>query len=461
MTLSGTNTFGGDTTINANDTLQVGVANTVPSTSDVTDNGTLDLYGNSDAIGALSGSSGGLVTSTANGTPLLTVGATNHSGVFSGVIENGNATSVALTKTGNGTETFSGNNTYTGGSTLDGGTTVINTANSLGAQAGSATINNAVLEVNGNITESSRGFTLGNAASTIQVDSGDTYTISGTIGGSGGTLNKTGAGTLVLGGSSNTYGNGTVVAAGLLKDGVLNALPAGTNLIMADNGSGSGATFDLNGNDQTVGSITTSGGGGSNTITDNAAAAILTVNTSAGDLYAGTLTGNMSLTKTGAGTLTLAGAGNTNTGLTTVNDGELALNVTSGSAIAGGNVTVSGGTLTNLAANQINDASVVMVDSGVWNLNGNSETVASLVSSQTTGTVTSTAGTPTLTVNTANIDTFAGQIAGSLSFTKTGSGTLIPHRQQYLQRQHDDQLRHFGHQQQRRQRLAGRRQCHR
>ncbi len=116
--LSGANTYSGKTAINAG-TLQVGMANAIPSTSDVTDNGTLDLHGHSDSIGALTG--GGSVTSTAAGIVTLSVGGTNHSGTFSGIIQNGSAT-VALTTIGTGTETLSGNNTYTGSTTINAGT---------------------------------------------------------------------------------------------------------------------------------------------------------------------------------------------------------------------------------------------------------------------------------------------------------------------------------------------------
>ena len=70
LILGGTNTYSGTTTISAG-TMQVGIANAIPSTSDVTDNATLDLDGNSDTIGALSGT--GTVTSSVAGPATLTV----------------------------------------------------------------------------------------------------------------------------------------------------------------------------------------------------------------------------------------------------------------------------------------------------------------------------------------------------------------------------------------------------
>ncbi|NBW85517.1 MAG: hypothetical protein EBR23_01465, partial [Planctomycetia bacterium] len=109
------------------------------------------------------------------------------------------------------------------------------------------------------------------------------------------------------------------------------------------------------------------------------------------------------LTKSGPGTLTLAGA-NTYTGTTYVNEGTLAL--------AGGNNT--------LAANK---AMVVNVG-GTLNLGANSQYVGALSS---TGTVEGSGGTITgsgvLTTNAAS-GTFAGSLQGSVGLTKAGANTL-------------------------------------
>ena len=140
----------------------------------------------------------------------------------------------------------------------------------------------------------------------------------------------------------------------------------------------------------------------------------------------GVVSGSGGLTLNGTGTVVLAGTtANTFSGLTTVSSGEFDLNKTAGvDAVGGAGVTVSGGVLKDLAANQINDAATVTVHAGTWNLNANSETVAALVSGQTTGTVTS--GTAaTLTISGAGNASFAGTLTGALALTKnTGTGTL-------------------------------------
>ena len=56
VTLSGNNSYGGMTTINAGDTLRAGSTTALTNTTSVIDNGTLDLNGMSISIGALNGS---------------------------------------------------------------------------------------------------------------------------------------------------------------------------------------------------------------------------------------------------------------------------------------------------------------------------------------------------------------------------------------------------------------------
>ena len=218
-----------------------------------------------------------------------------------------------------------------------------------------------------------------------------------TISGSGYTL--AGNATSLSGGISNTAGTSTI------------SIPL--TLTAPESFSASAGNLTVSGNVTNGGNLLTVSGAGNVTIS-------------------GALSGGGGLTESGGGTLTLSGtANNTYGGVTTVSAGELDLNKTAAvDAIAGGNVTVSGGVLKNLAANQINDNSVVTVNSGTWNLNGVAETVAGLASSVATGTVNNgTATALTLTINSSGSNAYSGVISntggGALALTKTGTGTEI------------------------------------
>jgi fibronectin-binding autotransporter adhesin len=125
-TISGANTYTGATTITLG-TLKLGGSERIVNTSALTVNGTFDLAGFSETVGSLAGN--GSVTSSATGTLTLSFGGDNTSTLFSGVIGNGSATSVALTKTGTGIVTLSGTNTYTGTTTISAGEIELGAAN--------------------------------------------------------------------------------------------------------------------------------------------------------------------------------------------------------------------------------------------------------------------------------------------------------------------------------------------
>jgi outer membrane autotransporter protein len=294
LTLSGTNTYSGTTTISGG-TLRASGGSAIADTGAVSLD---DIAGaffellNSETIGSLAGggTTGGNVNLNAN---TLTVGdATNttYSGAISGA--------GVLTKQGVGALTLAGTNTHSGGTTLNAGTIILGADAALGT--GGLTLGGAgTLQSNDDARSVSNAIATGGNALTVSGTSN--LTLSGVISGTGSltTNMTTAADTLTLSGT-NTYTGGTTVTQGNLT----------------------GTTNSLQGN-----------------ITNNAA---VTFDQGTAGTYAGIMSGTGTLTKAGAGILTLSGT-NTFNGLTTLNAGGLILN-----GQVGGALTVAGGTLSGI-----------------------------------------------------------------------------------------------------------------
>ncbi len=137
----GSNTYSGDTTINAG-SIYTGVANALPFGSGKGNlnvvAGTFQLFGHDQNTNGLNGA--GFVDNN-TGTNTLTVGNGNAGGSFSGIISGG----INLAKTGTATQTLLGANTYTGTTTLSAGTLVA--ANNTGSATGTGavTLNGGIL----------------------------------------------------------------------------------------------------------------------------------------------------------------------------------------------------------------------------------------------------------------------------------------------------------------------------
>ncbi len=303
---------------------------------DVLDNGTFDLHGLNASIGALSGS--GTVTSGVAGSVTLTLGNTNDTNTFSGVIQNGSGT-VALAKTGSGTETLSGANTYTGITTVTAGTLSISSDGNLGTAPGSATAGNIVL--NGGTLQATATFTLnsnrgialgptsGSGTGTIDVTGSNTLTYDGRIannpGGTGG-LTLIDTGTFDLGGS-NPFTGPTTVSGGVLAisgsggDGVIQDTSVtinsgaifrylGNNIVNNAAAFIVNGTLDMNTFNDVIGSIS-----GSGTIIDNSTnteEGLSLDNVASALTYSGTISGGGRFALRGAvssaGSLTLTGS---------------------------------------------------------------------------------------------------------------------------------------------------------
>jgi fibronectin-binding autotransporter adhesin len=228
LTLTGTNTYTGDTNIDAG-VLSIGTGNNLGDAANglTFDGGTLFTTGSITTSRAFTLNPGGGTIDT-NGF--------NHT--FSGVISG----TGSLTKNSAGTLTLSGASTYSGGTVINAGTISVGNNNNLGG-ASSLTFDSGTLLTTAEIT-SSRPITLNAGGGTFDTN-GFNSTFSGVFGGTG-ALNKNGAGTLTLSGT-NTYSGDTLINAGTLQLGATNSLPFGTNVQI-----NAGATFDLNNNDATV-----------------------------------------------------------------------------------------------------------------------------------------------------------------------------------------------------------------
>ena len=274
----------------------------------------------------------GELDSTPTGSALssVTVNTNANNVSFDGVISG----SGSITKAGAGTLILSGTNTYSGGTTISAGTLSIGSDTNIGS--GTNTIGNkGTLLLSGNGTYTN-DWTLSGAGSAIATDNNNT--LSGVLSGNGG-LTKTGAGTLTLTGN-NTYAGGTAINDGTLKGNIA----SGTDLSIADS-----ATYDGANAARSVGGLN---GGGKLLNTSG-----LTVQS--GD-FAGIIdNSNTSLTKTGAGTLTLSGT-NTYTGMTTVRSGTLAL----GSDLTSNQLTLYGGTVFDRGSHNHS------LDNGILSVNG-------------------------------------------------------------------------------------------
>jgi autotransporter-associated beta strand protein len=151
-----------------------------------------------------------------------------------------------------------------------------------------------------------------------------------------GSLTQAGAGTLTLT-TNNTYTGGTTVSAGVLKNGVANALSTSGTLTVQNTG-----TYDINGHNQTVGALA-DGGTSTGVVTNSGAAASLTVSNAANANFSGTIRGaGLALIKQASGTLTLGGS-NSYGGGTTVGSGTLV--AAHNAALGSGGVLMTNGTV--------------------------------------------------------------------------------------------------------------------
>ncbi|MDR3401194.1 MAG: autotransporter-associated beta strand repeat-containing protein [Chthoniobacter sp.] len=256
----------------------------------------------------------------------------------------------ALTKAGAGTLVLSGTNTFTGNVIVSTGILKIANNSALGDTTGTTSVTSgASLVLTNGVTVT--GETIGingsgiNSTGALQADAGASATWAGTItidsqGGrvgaqSGGTLtisgviqngasNPTGVlaigeapgsstpGVVIISGTSNTYSGATQIVRGVLKLGANNALPATTTVDVSSSTSATeDCVFDLNGFSQTITGLQRTNTIGAGFVTNNGAAPSTLTITGGANPFTGVIkdgTSTVAITKSGTGTLTLAGA---------------------------------------------------------------------------------------------------------------------------------------------------------
>ncbi len=332
LTLSGTNSYSGGTTITA---------------------GELGISGDANIGGAAStiNFNGGLLQ--VNGTALTNLNAHNVNwSTFNGgfdIVASGNTFSVSqnlggtgsFTKTGAGTVVLSGTSTISGGVILNGGTLSVSADANLGANGNGLTFNGGTLQVVGTTLTSTANHPLVSfTTGTFDINTaGNTFTINQQVNGTG-TLTKIGPGTLVLG-TRDYQGGDTYLNGGTLRVGDPLSLRY-TTVHLAT----AGTTLDLNGINETIGGLT-----GNQTLDIKGTTPYIGNNNSA-QTFSGVLAdslGTGSIHKIGSGTWTLTGT-NTFTGPLWISSGILSVVTLNNGGVAG-----PLGAGTNAAANLVLD----------------------------------------------------------------------------------------------------------
>jgi fibronectin-binding autotransporter adhesin len=265
---------------------------------------------------------------------------------------------------------------------------------------------------------SNRGVSLTANGGTLYQTTGTTLTIGGIISSTGsGTFNKSGGGTLIVNGAG-TYTGATAINKGTLQIGSAERIPDSSAVTMS-----SGSTFDLQNNNETIGSLAGTGNvsniglldvGGDNTST----------------AFSGTISGN-SLRKSGSGKLALFGS-NSYSGGTTISGGTLSTdsitNAGVNSGFGTGNITITNGATLEYTGFTAGPNRPISLGSGGGVISVSTSSSLSLFG-VVDGTALTKSGSGTLTVRSASTYTGGTTVsAGSLFVTsaaaKLGTGDV-------------------------------------
>jgi fibronectin-binding autotransporter adhesin len=480
LTLSGANTFTGDTVVSAG-TLTLSNINALQnSTLDTGTSGSQAVaFANSTAtLGGLKGADDLAIGSTPT---VLSVGNNNQSTSFTGAIT---GTGGSLIKIGTGALTLGGSNSYTGATTVNGGTLILDyTATNTSKLADGAvlTLGSGTLQLDrstsasGTHTEIVLSTTLNGAAS-ITRGTGSTAVLqmNAIARNAGGTLNL-GAASIASTDTTNTNGilgawatiNGTDFAMNSTNaaDGLITAYTAYTDVqrltpgTIADGsttnvriieGSGSAGNIALGAATTTINTLNQSTSGGSSAaIIDSASRTLRTnsilVGSGAGALTIGTAAGSGTLsTATSGGDLLIQHYGSNNLTINSV----IANNTSASNLVKTGSGTlVLAGTNTYTGTTSILEGTVSVAslsNGGANGVFGNTAATSAIVlgSAATSAKLQFTGGTSmstnrdfvlgaaggvfeSLISPTSSTATISGNISGSGSLIKTGSGVFV------------------------------------
>ncbi|MCC6912551.1 MAG: autotransporter-associated beta strand repeat-containing protein, partial [Rhodospirillaceae bacterium] len=241
VTLSGSNSFSGTTTVSAG-TLAYG-ANDALGSGGLTVTGATSVLGlgaYSDTVGTLTLSSGAAITGSG------TLTSTGSFALQSGAIAANLAGAAGVTKTTTGTVTLTGTNSYTGATTVSAGTLQVGNGVATGTLGSGAVSNAATLIVNrsdsislGAVVANAGGIT-GTGALTVQAGGSLAIDRPITLTGTGNVLLQSGSGGITLSSAvSKAAGNVTLVTTGAFTNNAgAGALAAGGRWLVYSAGPG-------------------------------------------------------------------------------------------------------------------------------------------------------------------------------------------------------------------------------